>query len=156
MKVIFLDIDGVLNSDEWYNKKDINALGKSPDDDIDDDALGMLINYIEKHNIKVVISSSWRCNSLTSTLKFFSKTKLSKLCPYIVGVTPYGGVFVSRGQEIDLYINSCKDTIEEYAIIDDEDLFQKHQKDHLVRTSYAIGLTQADLQKCSKILKLDN
>ena len=59
MKVIFLDIDGVLNSDEYVDKvkkSDIQGIER----DIDIEKVKLLKRAIDETGAKVVLSSSWR------------------------------------------------------------------------------------------------
>ena len=51
-KILFLDIDGVVNSDNWYNK----TRGRSGD--FDPEAIALL-NQLKDIGAEVVISSSW-------------------------------------------------------------------------------------------------
>ena len=57
--LIFLDIDGVLNSDIWYRSQ---AAGTAQSNDLlqhlDPHAIGLLNQVIYKTNAKVVISST--------------------------------------------------------------------------------------------------
>lgn len=54
MKVAFLDIDGVLNSNQfWENCKNI-------DEEIDDTAVARLAKIVNATNSIIVLSSSWR------------------------------------------------------------------------------------------------
>ena len=150
MKVIFLDIDGVLNSDKWFR----TMPGKSqpyPDANIDDGALDMLVKFVNLYNIKLVISSSWRMHTLDDTIIDFKECKLRKLVPYVIDVTPHIWN-KGRGDEIDLWLKNQNKEIE-FVIIDDDD-FDIHQKSHLVKTNNLVGLTVEDLEKCREILKL--
>ena len=59
MKVIFLDIDGVLNSDEYLDKvknSDIQGIER----DIDVEKVKLLKRAIDETGARVVLSSSWR------------------------------------------------------------------------------------------------
>ena len=144
MKVIFLDIDGVMNSEDWYNEH----LGEG---DIDYRAVKLLKLYIEKHDLHIVISSSWRDVTLKQTLLAFAETPMIDVINRIIGQTPhrYDG---NRGKEIEMWL-ADRPEVDEFSIIDDDD-FDIHQKDHLVKTDYMHGLIQEDLEKCSNILKL--
>jgi hypothetical protein len=53
MKVIFLDIDGVLNCDKTRNPRKFPYV-------VDKKLLGRLSNLLDRTNAKVVLSSSWR------------------------------------------------------------------------------------------------
>jgi hypothetical protein len=57
MKIIFLDIDGVLNCDETPNPRKFPYI-------IDKKLLTRLRNLLERTNAKVVLSSSWRCDPI--------------------------------------------------------------------------------------------
>ena len=96
VKVIFLDIDGVLNSEnlakQLYNKG-IKCYG---DDGvynfIDENVINKLVQFCKTYNnIKFVISSSWRHFYFDDTIKFIKEKrnkKLHSLMPYIIGQTP--------------------------------------------------------------------
>ena len=63
MIVLFLDIDGVLNSNQWYYKR--KELGLSLEGDkseFDPDTVEILNGLISDTNAKVVLSSTWRNN----------------------------------------------------------------------------------------------
>ena len=61
MKVIFLDIDGVLNSETFSkdNHKVYLATGEIKPD-VDEKAVQRLVTIIKETNAKIVLSSSWR------------------------------------------------------------------------------------------------
>src|SRR5574344_367677 len=91
-KIVFLDIDGVLNSEEWAKKR-FNKLVSDDicDSDVDSDAINRLIKFLDDTNAKIVLSSSWRSLNVQSTILEFSTFNhelLKKLIPYIIGVTP--------------------------------------------------------------------
>jgi hypothetical protein len=68
MKIIFLDIDGVLNHEIWYRKRMEIKQGTDSKDwsdqypfyEFDPDSVKLLNLIIEKTGAKVVVSSSWR------------------------------------------------------------------------------------------------
>ena len=61
-KVIFLDIDGVLNFERWYQNVD----GRNPgnlngeEGDLDPECINRIIKICNETGAKVVISSDWR------------------------------------------------------------------------------------------------
>ena len=62
MKIIFLDIDGVLNSAEFANRH-YEETGKPlfMYDFLDPDAVNRLKEFLDQHtDIRIVLSSSWR------------------------------------------------------------------------------------------------
>lgn len=55
-KYIFLDIDGVLNSNDWFEKnKDVDGLVE-----IDPSKLILLKEIVDCTEAKIILSSSWR------------------------------------------------------------------------------------------------
>lgn len=152
--VIFLDIDGVLNHKQFFEKKK-ELLYKHhiqltyPFDSFDVNIIHNLNQFWKKYtDVKLVISSSWRWNSdLDKTLKQVGLNK------QIDGITP---TLISdhRGEEIDLFIE--QHNVKNYVIIDDIDDMLEHQKDHLVLCDDNVGLTTEDIEKVIKILNLEN
>lgn len=138
-KVVFLDIDGVLNSalalyagDYTGTKWQINTM-----------ILKAYKKFADKHNIKTVISSTWRERALGDIEKmeqiFLDESGISLK---VYGLTPVLNAI--RGYEIDAIVKSKN--IKNYAIIDDTDKFLSHQMDKLVKTDILTGMTLYDLK----------
>ena len=159
-KVIFLDIDGVLNSQNtfidnheyriFFNKYQNNSINDIINDrmiDIDLDKVFMLRDVCTFTGAKIVISSSWR------RLHDYPLTeeKLVNLGLPIVGTTPY--IRGNRGEEIREYLQNNK--VDTFAILDDEifpDFYEL--ENYLVKTSfYDDGLTYDEIEELVRILK---
>jgi len=164
-KIIFLDIDGVLATPQ-YLKHGIWALNPEKQK--------MLGRILSETNADIVLSSSWRCNTLEET-----KTHMEKegflFTDKIVGITIRAyqllqretGVHLSipRGVEIKQWIDTnihsengknwkrlTLDKDYTYLILDDEgDMLLEH-KNNFVRTNSDIGLTDDDVLKAISIL----
>lgn len=166
MKIVFLDIDGVLNSELTKGK-------------LDKKYYELLKKLVEATDCYFVISSSWRCMTLDDTKWELSghiaetnkknKNRASKLQdPFpqwlidrIVGITPRMYTFAGsttgihflapRGVEIEHYVitNNIKG---EYVIIDDDNDFLIYQKDKLIITDPWVGLTEENINKCIEML----
>ena len=59
-KIIFLDIDGVLNSMELFDKLEERDMEPFMGIDVDEDNLEQLRYIVEKTGAQIVLSSSWR------------------------------------------------------------------------------------------------
>ena len=172
MKIIFLDIDGVLNSEKWYKERfDKNLypnLEGYPLCEFDPLAIEQLNVLTDKTNAKIVISSTWRIGRTIDELKnIFNKVGIKG---EIIGVTPHltfnDGWGVDRGNEIKRWIDlNCirwwdkmfsekdKDIIlESYVILDDDGDMLLEQKDNFVKTSWGDGFTALHTRKAIKIL----
>lgn len=117
MKVIFLDIDGVLNSHHWY------LVNQQPDTDlpIDPRAAFNLKFIAEKVDVKIVISSARR---LQFTVDQFNEMfrNLGLAADLVIGATPTTASFealVPRIAEIDMWREEHKIPWKNCAIIDD-------------------------------------
>ena len=166
-KIIFLDIDSVVNSEQWYMKT------RSKSGDFDPEAIALL-NQLKDIGAEVVISSSWG----ESGIKPLQDVGLE--LP-IVGVTEHFYVdWFCRGNEIEkwLLVNfegmgtkyGCDDsgmpyyrkrygdklTDYEYVIFDDDTDFLLGQVDNFIRTDRNTGLTQENIDKARKILTREN
>lgn len=170
MKVIFLDIDGVLNSDEyatrWYNEK----LGqKGQHIWVDEIAVNRLINLIQKTGSYIILSSSWRRYNLRDTILALSEySGLDRILPYLIGITPHRWQHGCRGDEIkrlidewsswvdsELISEKFKDEkIDNYVILDDDDDMLDEQKKHFIHVNWLFGLQDSDIDKCLKILEM--
>ena len=172
MKIIFLDIDGVLNSEKWYIERfDKNLypnLENYPLCEFDPLAIEQLNLLTDKTNAKIVISSTWRMGRTIDELKkLFEEVGIKG---EIIGITPHltfnDGYGVERGNEINILIDlNCirwwdkifdekekNITLESYVILDDDPDMLLEQKDNFVRTSWRDGLTALHTRKAIKIL----
>ncbi len=136
--IIFLDIDGVLNSDKYFdsidNKECMNLVDRLMLD-IDMSKVKILLEVINKTNAKVVITSSWRRMKLYP----YIKERLISMGLPVVGETLF--IEGRRGEEIKSYL--LENRVSNYCIIDDE-VFKdyKELEDYLVVTDfYEDGLT---------------
>lgn len=86
--IIFLDIDGVLNSGDWAEE-----LYKNPNPNYhnfcDPKAVDMLIEFLQSTGFMLVLSSSWRrSGNIYETFKSLDSIPyLNKISPYIIGQT---------------------------------------------------------------------
>jgi hypothetical protein len=79
MKIIFLDIDGVLNSENWYRRrfKEIDTkdiLGKYPYYEFDPKSIEQLNRIISETGAKIVVSSTWRASYSVDDLQTLLNT----------------------------------------------------------------------------------
>jgi hypothetical protein len=131
MKVIFLDVDGVLVTHRSVaaceDHQKINHF--------DAGCVSNLRRLIVTTGAKVVISSTWRrfhCSTLTAAFKKFN-------LPSHIGITPFlDGK--QRGYEIDAWLKEHPE-VTDYVILDDDSDMLAHQKGRLIKTSMAHGLT---------------
>ena len=141
MKVIFLDIDGVLNTKETYDKiyRSKGFLGMY-DIEIDKFRLEYLKKIIDNTDAKIVLSSSFRCfftqeNGKIVPTNLKSKKVYDLFSKYgieIYDTTPIKSY--SREEEIKAWLSN-RDDIENFIIIDDDgDAFCQFY-DKLIQTS---------------------
>jgi len=152
MKVLFLDIDGVLNSREWYLRNKENIVTHSGfmyrhEQELDPRACTLINELCESEGLKIVISSTWR--------RIHTKGEIIDMFAYrglfapVIGVTPQlrGGF---RGQEVDewLYDNPG---VTKHVILDDDGDFKPEQP--LVLTNWEHGVRPVDIEKAKELLK---
>lgn len=150
MKIIFLDIDGVLNSNKFfedrYNKGYRNYVA------VDEETCKDFVKFISDNNIKLVISSTWRLDNIEHTQECFNEYPgLNLLNPYIVGVTPksYSGI---RGKEIKYFLEHTDLNINSYVIIDDDTDMLEEQQPYFIQINNLIGLQKTDYKNILNIL----
>ena len=168
-KVIFLDIDGVLNSSRTLHE----------DISLEDDLILNLKELVDKTKAKIILSSSWRLSTeAIATLM----DKLDKFGLIISGMTCDGvdldwlekyefdvtkkyldtkfdydenrqiKITHERGAEIFKWLCHHDDCA--YVILDDniEDIKPYFNEPIIVKTSYKTGLTKEDVKKAIQIL----
>jgi len=152
MKIVFLDVDGVLNSKNElvrvYNETHKPHSGYNYP--FDKKCLYNLRKIITDTDSKIVITSTWRKdeegrNILNGVLKLYGLDK------YVIGYTPI--LDTSRGEEIKQYLleNKC----DNFVILDD-DSDMGELTVFLIKTNRQFGLTDGDAQKAIKKLNKKN
>lgn len=135
MKVIFLDIDGVLNSAQFRIKiKDKRLTMPEIEREIDRKPLLILKRIIDETGARVVVTSSMRKEP---TFKDF-KEYVSHEGIRIHDVTlDFGDAGMHRGEEIREWIQKHEEELEEYVILDDDTFedFGEELMAHLVQPS---------------------
>jgi HAD domain in Swiss Army Knife RNA repair proteins len=136
MKVLFLDIDGVLNSEEYAL-----SLGKGGMLGINPESVKILDRIIDETGAKIVISSSWRGSSdLLADIR-------NTVGEYI-DITPrLSGI---RGTEVREWLRNHHLEVSRYAILDDDSDFFKYQP--LFKTTWKKGLTDEIADKVIEYL----
>lgn len=159
-KIIFLDIDGVLNSQNTfrdnheYEKFFVRYMNDNVNDritykmlDIDLDKVFMIRYICNLTGAKVVISSTWRRSRWYPLIE----ERLVTLGIPIVGVTPY--IDSRSGDEIRKYLVDEK--VDDFVILDD-DIFSdfRELENYLIKTSfYDEGLTYEISKEVVRVLR---
>ena len=163
MKVIFLDIDGVLNTQDWHSR----MTKDTPRDEFgwvfDPVAVENLAHIIKETGASIIISSSWKFLGLAKLREMW---KIRNLPGIVLDITPNTisdelllnanldemKLGVCRGNEIKEWLSKHKGEVSNYVIIDDFDDLLPEQDDHVVLTDTLIGITVFDAKKAISIL----
>jgi len=151
MRVIFLDIDGVLNSAETFKIDHENrgtpeckgCCGKLFSKEAVE-TLKYILDYSK--DIQIVISSTWRLHEWRETYDVFLDNGINigsrwhDITPVVYNYTDRPDSEVRRGLEIQKWLDDNEDdNITDFVIIDD-DSDMAHLMDHLVKTQWETGL----------------
>lgn len=125
MKVLFLDIDGVVNKRENFNPKN-NTIYPL------DRYCAFLVGRIQlQTGCKVVLSSSWRFDPQ-------AVQEVSKNVIELLDQTPISDKY--RGDEVQAWLDDHPE-VDKYAILDDDMDFYVHQAPNFFKTRFEDGLT---------------
>ena len=136
MKVIFLDIDGVLN--------DFTKSGDIWDDTPRDIHLRCLKNIVDETGAEIVLSSTWR---LFRSTKKIVEDCLAKFDMKLFDITKE---LKNRAEEITEWLSRHPE-VDRFVILDDEIIGGKFPE-QLVQTTIAYGLLPTHAKKAIKIL----
>ena len=143
MKVIFLDVDGVLNNSNWAIRMYDEGVHVYAENLLDEHAVRLLKQLIDATDAKIVVSSSWRRD------EYAMQCLSDQLKPMeIYDVTPLKSSI--RGEEITAWLKKRKD-VEAYVILDDDSDMGDHM-DHLIQTTFQRGLQPEHIEEAIKWL----
>lgn len=127
MKVLFLDVDGVLNSEAWFSRHKDPAWNE-----VDPAAVALVNDVLENTGAKLVLSSTWR-------LVAVARDELRAAGLPIAGATPRIDTN-NRGEEIRAWLDNHPG-VTHFAIFDDDsDAGDCGLREHFIQTSWKTGL----------------
>ncbi len=142
MNIIFLDVDGVLNSIRGL--KDTYAVTRRPysgyDYPFDIRCMYNLKHLVEETNSYLVITSTWRMHEIGKSV-LLNELKKYGLDSRVIGYTDI--LHRSRGEEIKDYLSKL-DVNVNYIILDDDNDFEELEE-YLIQTSFETGLTSENV-----------
>lgn len=148
MKIIFLDIDGVLNSRQWILQ--IKERFDDPKNQMDLKLVKRFNHITESTKANIVISSTWRY-SFRDQLKKLQECMVSYgISGNIIGMTDCSGYGNCRSDEIEEWLNN-NSGIERFIIIDDNTLGGKMDQ-FLIKTDWEDGLQDHHVDQIIKLL----
>ena len=161
MRIIFLDIDGVMTSKNGYLKEG-RAFAGSMDLEFHQDAVEALNHILDATDARIVVSSTYRWMYSVKQLKEqFEKNGIDY--KYVISKTPdeVEGAW-NRGEEIKYWLENypqiAKDKfgvdlkVDSYVILDDDVDFLVSQRPNFVKTFKDYGLTFVEAEKAINIL----
>lgn len=143
MKVLFLGIDGVLNSSQFICGVKIHEFKYS--NLIDPNTVYLLNKITSDTNASIVISSSWKENE-----DIYHTLYDAKVSAPIIGKTPSLGN-VDREHEIFKWLEGYPSPLHGMAIIDNS-FDMKNLIHYSVKTNAEVGLTYVEVFKAIDIL----
>ena len=144
-KVLFLDVDGVLNNGIWASKMFEQGIRVYDDHLLEENALRLLQRIIYATGARIVVSSSWRHDR-----KAYHKLEQQLFRYGLRVLCKTQGTDTDRGRDIGLYLEQHPD-VEKFAILDDDPDVGNYA-DHLVQTDPDKGLTGAEAFCCIRLL----
>lgn len=179
MKIVFLDIDGVLNTSREYYRYD-QAYKNDPDPQatarlsphnrhvehlFGKEHVEALNSLTDQSGAKIVVSSSWRLfysgsgdsppfSELITLLKRVGVTgevidRTPTVLPKKMSMPMY------RGTEIQAWLSAHEEDVENFVILDDDN-DMVHLTKKLIRTKGSVGLTPIDVKKALRVLGVES
>ena len=161
-KIVFLDIDGVLNSNFWNESHQREI---SDGTLIDESKIDMLCKLVKDTDAQIILHSGWKY-WFDSDLKPLRKEAenlralLEKEGLTIAGVTPdHAPEEIKKNRkfshikagEILAWLEQHND-VDAWVVLDDLDLHNTEIEKHQIRTDQSVGLTDEDVEKAKKML----
>lgn len=163
MRLLFLDFDGVLNSDAYFASPGFVAVTKEMSDaevmllnreyHLDAAKVALLNGLVEMFDLSVVISSSWRLQYSLDELNAMLAARGATFRAVAVTprVTQHDPTRPLRAREILAYLEHLSVPCEAVVVLDDDrldDLVPGH-----VHVDGTLGLLAQQLDQCTELLR---
>lgn len=160
--VIFLDIDGVLNSNAWNESHQSEISGGTL---IDSEKVTLLSGLVKRTNAGIILHSGWK-HWFTAELEPLRKeaeilrAMLEQEALSVAGITPDHSTeeirktkkfSMVKAGEIVAYLEQHQD-VTHWVVIDDLDLHHAEIERHQVKTDPDVGLMAEDVRRAEKLL----
>ena len=152
-KVIFLDVDGVLNNGLEVDIHETALLDGEYYGLYSPRCINKLNDLIKATDARVVLSSTWRLGISLDQAKTLLKGM--GVLGEVIGMTEYlPESYTCRGNEINKWITDNKDEFDYrgYVILDDDSDMLLWQKDNYVNCDPEIGMTDRTVARAVAIL----
>jgi hypothetical protein len=146
MKVLFLDIDGVLNSMRTAKAFDGYPWNAKSLENFDKVAIGLIQLLCEETGCFVVLSSTWRLGPNWKDLASQLSLPIIDRTPSNVTLSGY------RGEEIKRWLEE-NPLVTQYAIVDDSTEILPEQLPYFVKTNAEDGLSYQNYLQLKELLK---
>ena len=158
MKLLFLDIDGVLNCEDTKATAPSGCLG------IDDKLTIKLARILKETGARIILTSDWKigweefdfcCSEDAKYLNHKLKKHGLKITSKTYDDHVYDTFFEDRGKGIHKFLEKVHN-VEAYAVIDDHTFtdFDDEIRKNLILTDYRVGLSDTDVEKAISILNM--
>lgn len=147
MKVLFLDMDGCMNTPATWGAW--TRLGRA--ESLEPQLVSRMHQFVREHDLKVVLSSTWRISSSAGyvrTVLCLEQRGWPDARRDFVGATPFLGL--PRGDEIAAWL--CDNQAAAYVVVDDDHEAGIGHDGRFVHVHYERGVTEADLVKAARIV----
>lgn len=144
MKILYLDIDGVINSRRTAEAFEGYPWNAKSLENFDKVAIALIQRLCEITDCKIVLSSSWRADPNWKDLA-------EQLDLPIIDRTPIK-ISSNRGEEVAMWLREHPE-VTQYAIVDDTDEFLEEQRPFFVQTCPYNGLSYDNYMKLKDLLK---
>jgi hypothetical protein len=154
VKVVFCDIDGVLNNPACHSLRSNGCIPADPK------CIAALNRILQATGARIVLSSAWRLDGFDFCHDRFAAWGVAApIFDFTPELTHYGQlgpdgvIFVAptRGEEIDSWLRGRPQGVESFVILDDTNRMAPHMA-RLVLVDENAGLTEADADRAIAIL----
>lgn len=148
-KIIFLDFDGVLNTEYYQNL--LYLEGKALQDEygsyFDPEAVKQLKRIVDATRADIVVESSWKYLGFEAMREMWEEREMPGS---VINITPT--VDNNKGMEIASWLSANTTEGTKYVIIDDEYVILDPQQPHFILTNPYDGITEELADRAISIL----